>query len=501
MVAPIKVTDLAKRIRSSDRTGLVSVLEEIRDAKRNFLRNAIVKQRRTDLLARDVLGYDVEPLHLAILRHNARNVDSLTMAFRGSGKTTVGTVVECVAALAANRDLRILISSKTKGNAESMLKEIKGHLENNQELIELFGPFFDNRKTTKWDNTEIDVLGRKKVTKEASITCAGFDSAVVSKHYDIFFPDDLVDDTNSATLHMRDKLQRWYYQSLMPCLEPPSLAVPRRGENHRNGTHYHFADLYVHLRENELKDRTLVIPALDKNDRSALPKKFTSEFFKKARRDMGSILFGAQYLCDTTKMRGEIFQYDQCQRIYRAAFPPKAKLHIFGAADLAISELSKNDQFAIVILGFTSLDEDSEIYVLDYYADRIRFAAQTDMIIEKFKEWDPIRFAIETNAYQMAQYQQVVDSGKVPPGRLVPVQTDKDKLTRAWKMSAEFEAMRVYFPIEEPGRKSFGPMIDQFVLFPNNPLKDLVDAFDLALRAKRRGRRRRNVREEEVGLL
>ena len=41
---------------------------------------------------------------------------------RGNAKTTIGTVDEAIGELAANRDLRILIASKTKTNAEAMLK-------------------------------------------------------------------------------------------------------------------------------------------------------------------------------------------------------------------------------------------------------------------------------------------------------------------------------------------------------------------------------------------
>jgi predicted phage terminase large subunit-like protein len=183
-------------------------------------------------------------------------------------------------------------------------------------------------------------------------------------------------------------------------------------------------------------------------------------------------------------MKGEIFQYDQCQLIESDNIPKG--LRIYMGVDLAITEKEVNDQFAIVILG---MDPDKNRYVLDFYANHLRFGAQTRKIIEYYNKWDPIRCCIETNAYQLAQYQNLKDDHDKDM-RLKKVQQDKDKIARAWKLEPQFEDMRMFF--KKGGNMHL--LIEQLVLFPNFKYKDLFDALDLANRAsklkKRRGRRR-----------
>jgi predicted phage terminase large subunit-like protein len=283
---------------------------------------------------------------------------------------------------------------------------------------------------------------------------------------------------------MREKTKTWYYQSLDPTLEPPDPRVPHRGEHHRLGTRYHFDDLYGHLIENELRDHHQIIPAMDADGRSPWPDKYPPEWFMKKKKQAGIIIFNAQYQCDTEAMKGEIFQYDQCQLVEPENIP--SNLRTYMGVDLAITEQETNDQFAIVIIG---MDADQNRYVLDFFAGHLRFGAQTRKIIELYEKYDPIRCCIETNAYQKAQYHHLQDEyGK--DIRLKPVEQDKDKITRAWKLEPIFEDMRMFF--KKGGNMHL--LIEQLVLFPNYRYKDLFDALDLAVKAskikKRKGRRR-----------
>jgi len=189
-------------------------------------------------------------------------------------------------------------------------------------------------------------------------------------------------------------------------------------------------------------------------------------------------------------MKGEIFQYDDCQRLPDAEWPDHKGLQVFMGVDLAIGENQTNDKFAIVVIGVTR--DRTAFYVLDYYEGQLRFGAQTAKIREYAKRWDPIRIAIEVNAYQAAQYQNLKDTD--PDIRLRPVITDKDKVTRAWKLSSLFEEKKMFFRAEQL------LLIEHLVLFPNHQHDDLFDAFDLAVMASKLGKRRRT-RESEPGLI
>lgn len=480
-------TALASRqLKGATREELIEQLQHGRNMTNEWIRRQVIENDRIDILAAVLLNLDIRPFHLRMIQFQFRHASTLQLVFRGAGKSTTCTITKAIHLLLKNPNLRILIASKTAQNAEGFLKEIKTHFESNERLTEIFGPYYDARKVTKWDNREIEVLPRTAAHKEASITCVGVDGTIVSKHYDVILSDDLVDEDNSRTKHQRDKTRTWYYQTLDPTLEPPDPKVPHRGEHHILGTRYHYDDLYGHLLANELKDSHQIIPALNERGQSPWPEKYPPAWFAKKRSRSGIVIFNAQYQCDTEAMKGEIFQYDDCQKADEADIPSTKSLRVFMGVDLAISEKEKADKFAIVVIGITP--GRTAYYVLDYFEKQLRFSAQTDKIIEFARRWDPIRIAIETNQYQEAQYQtlkdRVAEDPDTPELRLRPIKTLKDKTTRAWKLSGLFEDRKVFF------RKSHDLLIEHMVLFPNHKYKDLFDAFDLAVTASKIRRKR-----------
>jgi phage terminase large subunit-like protein len=485
---PPNTPQVSQALQNASRGELIAYYDHCRDMEREWLRRQIIDNNRIDILAISVLGYQVRPFHLGMMQWQFRHKDSLQLAFRGAGKSTTCTITKVIHYLCKSRDYRIAIASKTTSNAEGFLKEIKAHLEENVLLAELFGLFYDPRRVPKWDNKEIEVLGRKRRAKESSVTCVGVEGTIVSKHFDIILSDDLVDEDNSRTKYMRDKTKSWYYQVLDPCLEPPDPDLEHRGEHHRLGTRYHFDDLWGHLLSNELKESTQIIPALDDQGRSPWPEKYPPKWFEEKKRRSGTIIFRAQYICDTEAMKGEVFQWDDMQVIEDRDLP--GSLRIFQGTDLAISEKDKDDMFAHVTIG---LDKVGNIYVLHYYEAHLRFGAQTDYLRRSYRKHDPIRSGVEANAYQLAQYQTLKDGDK--DMRVKPVFTDKDKRTRAWKLSAYFEDRRVFF------RRGLGALMDQIVLFPSFRYRDGLDALDIAVRTSRMKRKKRKRRSSEPGLL
>lgn len=483
-IAP-KITPV-KDLNKAERSELIQYHERYHGVSNEWIKRQVLQNNRIDILATEVLGYEIHPHHMALLQFQFAHPDNLQLVFRGAGKSTVCTITKAIHLLLKNPNLRIVIASKTSGNAKGFLKEIKGHFEENERLAEIFGAYYDPRKVNKWDDTEIEVLPRTSTAKEASITCVGVEGTIVSKHYDVILADDLVDEDNARTEHMREKTRAWYYQTLDPTLEPPDKAVPHRGEYHRLGTRYHYADLYGHLIKNELANHHQIIPAL-KDGKSPWPEKYPAKWFAQKRKKSGLIIFNAQYQCDTEAMKGEIFRYEDCQVVEASQIP--AKLSVFMGIDLAISQKETADHFAIVVIG---IDDSRNVYVLDFFDGQLRFADQTKKIIKYYKKWDPIRAFIETNAYQQAQYQELKDADVHM--RVQPYTQISDKTARAWKLSSIFEEGLVFF--KKTGKVHV--IIEQMVLFPNEK-KDLFDAFDLAYKASKRKKRRR--RETEPGVL
>ena len=258
---------------SVNRKSLVTHIHEAQASTDAWIRRSVLDGDRIDILAQEVLGYDVLPFHLSMMKFQMENDNSLQLAFRGSGKTTTLTVCRAIHHILKNRDVRILLCSKTAGLAQNILREIKNHLSENADLIRIFGAFVSE---DKWDTTEIIVKGRTNVAKEGTVSCLGIGGQAVGKHFDVIICDDLVDEENARTQYMRSQLKTWYYKVLHPTLEP-------HGELHIIGTRYHYTDLYGHLMESDLRDSTQIIPALDQDGRSPWPDKYPASWFRRKR--------------------------------------------------------------------------------------------------------------------------------------------------------------------------------------------------------------------------
>lgn len=470
---------------SLTRDELIGRLQEARDQRNEWLRRQILDNQRLDILAEVVLGYDLQPFHVEMLRFTLKHPHSLQLAFRGAGKSTSVEIVKIIWDILKDRNVRILITSKTAGFATAILREVKQHFEENATLREIFG---DLVSEDKWDVGEIQVKGRNKPMKESTVTTVGLGGQLIGLHFDKVYGDDIVDEDNSRTPNGRQTTKTWYYKVLMPTLEPTA-------ELHIFGTRYHFSDHYGHLQANEMREHTQIIPALDAHERSPWPSKWSAAYFKKLREQLGIVIFNSQYQCDTEAMKGEVFDIDWMGEPINLEDVP-TDVACYAGIDLAIGQESAHDLFAMVGIGVKGPD----IYVMALMSGHLTFGEQTRRIIQWWETgWngvvDParlVKFGIEINAYQAAQYQNVRE--QCADIVLDPITTLKDKLVRAHRLAARFQEGRIHIC-----KSVWNTLVDHLLQFPGGRYKDVFDALDLAVTtAYRKGRARRS---EEVGLL
>lgn len=477
---------MATTVTPAQRGELIAQYKLAVDERGEWVRRQVINNDRIDILAEVVLGMKLQPFHKKMLQFLFKHKHSLHLAFRGSGKTTTLTVLYIMFRIIKDRNIRVLISSKTIGFAQDILREIKAHFETNEQLREIFGDFVSDEK---WDEGEIIVKGRTRTAKESTITTVGIGGQVVGKHYDLAFGDDLVDEDNARTEYMRTQTRTWFYKSLHPTLEPHS-------ELHIIGTRYHFNDLYGHLIEHEMKLTHLIVPALDLAGRSPWEEKYPAVWFAAKRAQMGTVIFNSQYQCDTEAMKGEIFSLDFFDKVPASAVPPDALGYC--GADLAIAESEAADLFAIAGV---RMSRDGHIYICALRFGHFAFSKQTDIIIDW---WDTgmdgacppekmAKIGIETNAYQKAQYDNVKD--RAPNVILKAIITDKDKVTRAWRLASRFEEGKIHVV-----DTVYDVIVDHLVPFPGGRYKDVFDAVDLAVTTAV-SKRRTNARAEEPGLI
>jgi predicted phage terminase large subunit-like protein len=414
----------------------------------------------------------------------------MDLAPRGHGKSTVGDVDYCITTILRNPDIRIMIGSKTQTQAEAFLKEIRTHFEQNQTLIRVFGDWHTGRDNV-WNDREFTVNKRTTIKKEATVTALGASGAVISKHFDMIIGDDIVGLENARTERQRANLKEWFYSSLLPTLEPD-------GEIHILGTRYNPLDLYEDLIKSGSYAVNIqqAISVVDGKECSLWEDKFSLERLKQIRADSGKIIFNMQYQNDTELAKGKIFkaQYFKYYDEYKLDYDFQSakiclknsegidvwkKVRVYMGADLAISESENenNDYFVLMMVG---VDDENNVYVLEYVKERLSFNAQLTTTISYGRNKYPMveRVGVETNQYQKALAQELRRLSLLP---VININTTKDKVTRAMRRSANFENGKVFF------RAGMDDLEECLLLFPEVDHDDLFDALDHAMTVADKG--------------
>lgn len=436
------------------------------------------------LVCKYITKRNVMELHKSIISNISSSKSTLDLAPRGFGKSTVGDVDYCITKILRDPNIRIMIGSKTQTQAEAFLKEVRTHFEQNVELIRIFGDW-KKSKDNVWNDREFTVNKRTVIKKEATLTALGASGAVISKHFDIIIGDDLVGLENARTEKQRANLKEWFYSSLFPTLEPD-------GEIHILGTRYNPLDLYEDL----IKSKSYIVnvqQAIRKvggKECSLWEEKFSLERLKQIQKDSGKIIFNMQYQNDTELAKGKIFKakYFHYYEEYKIDYDfQTAKIRIKNAdgidqwkkvrlcfgCDLAISEkeTDNGDYFVLMVIG---VDDERNVYVLDYVKERLTFNTQLNTIISYGRDKYPMveRIGVEANAYQKSLPQELRRLSLLP---IININTSKDKVTRAMRRSANFENGKVSF------REGMDDLEECLLLFPEVEHDDLFDALDFAM--------------------
>ena len=467
--------ELTEYLSKLDKKELVAEAQSVVDKYHQLLKDLIINKCRIDVLATELLGYDVKPFHVEIIKaqNKCKNNKTMILAFRGCGKSTIATIARVVFEILKDPNIRILITSKSQRQAESFLREIKDHFENNQKLRAVFGDYVGK----KWDTREIIVSKRTKNLKEPTCQCLGCGSQTISTHWEIIFCDDVVSEETARTGHQRDRTRIWFYKSLMPTLEPT-------GRVFIIGTRWHPDDLYAHILKISPELKLCTVKAINEDGTTPWPERFSMDRLLQIKEELGAPIFETQYQMNTSAMEGRIFSYEM---IHWYEKPPQELLYYQGV-DLAISQKSDGDYFAHCTIG---VDPEGKRYVIDIMRTRTSFSRQTDIIVKRFFRFEPIRVGIEANAYQAAQAETV--SEIVGRRKVIPIFTLKDKFTRGMKLAAKVESGEILF------RKDQMPLVEEMLQMPDVEHDDMFDALELAVTTSMQGIRKR--RAVEFGVI
>jgi predicted phage terminase large subunit-like protein len=462
---------------TGDVSDLRAAFQRLRNIRNEWIREQIVVHRRFDLLA-VILGYDLVPgVHDAIIKHQAKHHKTITLAWRGSGKTLCGTILKCIGELLCDRNFRIVIASRKAKLAENILSAIKGHFEQNELLREVFGDYVG---TEIWSNVQILVKGaRKEVTP--SIAVIGTEGAIAGLHPNMLILDDPTEEGNSRTDTLREKLETWFSKSAFPTLVPQTEKLPWSGQLHIVATRYHPKDLVRKLEKDVFEpEEVLIIKPLDEHGNPRDPDRFGHSKLAEIRKTIGLVAYKTQFEMDDRAMNGTYFPIDNLDLVDDKELPDSGLC--FMGVDLAPGLNPENDRSALVMLRVTP---NGHRFVIDCRAGRWTLREQTRNIMEMYRRWKPLRIGIEAIAYQAVAAQVIAERVKEPGVVVIPLQHQLSKEQRAMSLTPLTDAKMLHFA------KGTHDVRDEMVFFPNGDHDDFVDAVEFAQRISNVGTIRR----------
>lgn len=344
----------------------------------------------------------------------------------------------------------IFIVSATISLAKAHLRKIRLELENNIDLIRAFGEF----KSDKW--TEDYLV----LNNGVEIKAKGREFQIRGFRPDFIVCDDLEDEEVIYSKEQRDKLEHWFFRTLLPALKPHQDLI-------YVGTKLHQFSLISKL---EVKPEFVSrrYSALT-NGKSIWEDLWSTEALKKIRKEIGTYAFESEYQNNPISLED---QPVKIQYLEDVKIDGKVELSCL-SLDPAISEKTTSDYRAIVIIGRTPNG------FIELYSDRGRWSIseQVDKIIRLYQEFRPNAVILEEVAFQKIFRKVLLDKAREKRIyiRVVPAELGmgegkrpKDKLTRLLEVVHLFEQRLVQ--INNPELK------DELLAFPFGDYDDMVDA-------------------------
>lgn len=404
---------------------------------------------------------------------------------RGHSKSTTITHA-CTLASVLFRDSRyVLIVSDTEGQAINFLNDIRMELQENEDIINLFGI----KKFVTDNQTEIVV--EFDDGERFCIVVKGAEQKVRGLKWDGLRPDliiidDLENDEIVLNDDRREKFRRWFYSALLPVRAPHARV-------RMVGTVLHMDALLERLLPKPWDKRSIVKPLVTYSEKpiggwkgyryrahdpeynnilwpSRWPKSKLIEEFE-IRKSQGFPEVYAQEFLN--------YPLDESSAYFRKHdfIPMRDDDHdshkrYYITVDLAISEAQRADYSVFVVGG---VDDSGTICIVDVIRERLDALEIIDTLFVLQQKYDPEMIGIEAGAIQKSLgpflRQEMLNRGVfMSLFELVP---SKDKQARARSIQARMRAKAVKF---DKGADWYQDLENEMSRFPRDVHDDQVDA-------------------------
>lgn len=404
----------------------------------------------------------------------------LALVPRGTLKTTVITIGLTLQYFLVYPENRVLIDSETSTNSSGFLAEIKGHLEGNDAYREIFkavhGVYPDANakdKSTRWNNSAVDLACRTKARKEPSIDTGGVDTTKNSRHYDLIIFDDLHSEINTQTKDQIDKVKT-HWKLADALLDPgcPEIVI---------GTRWDFNDLYQMIIDehgpefNIIARQATVGGAID--GKLLYPTKLSHDILEKKREKLGTYLYSCQYNnepvdAQNAKFKRSFFQYVNLKEI--EGIPMNWYLTIDPGGN------GENSDFAGMVL--SGMDYQGHLYVRYVVKRKMTEGEIVAQTINLYRTFKPKRIVVETIAGAGQAIIVAYTTKMKELGVWLPIQYIKHRVTakntRIEALAPKYEFGKVFHVKECPQLKE---LEEELLKHPKAKNDDVADAFATVL--------------------
>ena len=413
---------------------------------------------------------------------------------RGHAKSTAVSLAFVLAAVLFRAHKFVLMVSDTEAQSAMFLGNIKQELQENEDIIELFGLPKDDKGEVKFiKDTETDIIVAFPDGHKFRIVAKGAEQKLRGLNWngtrpDLVVADDLENDELVMNKERRLKLRKWFYAALLPAMSP-------RGKFRMVGTILHMDSQLESLmpspyhratQDDGIKVWSAQPRGMWKSvkwrahtpnfDRILWPARFNQKFFEDKREDFRRQgipdVYSQEYLNEPIDDSVAYFKKQDFRG--RTDEDKKKRLNYYITADLAISETQSADWSAFVVAG---VDEERIIHVVNVIRDRLDGREIVDLILALQRTYNPIAIGIEEMQVSKAigpflREEMIKQNTFV---NYVPMKhMGKDKVSRGRSIQARMRAKGVRFEMADDWYPAFE---DECLKFPRAKHDDQVDAF------------------------
>ncbi len=411
------------------------------------------------------IKYETPDFHKEIFEALERgDIEFLELiAFRGSAKSTIASLALALWSAITGRKHFIIILSDTFSQAKLHIQNIIHELENNELLINDFGPF---KGKEEWTSTNIILaIGVRILSRSRGQKIRGVRH--LQYRPDLIIGDDVENSEVVRIKEQRDKTSEWWSSDVLPAIEMDGGMVVLIGNL------LHSDSLMARQKALILKEGIGVLkeyPIMREDGEILWHQRDTKESIEKLRIKSGTRYFQREYLLKLVPEEGQVIK-----KVHYYQKLPKIKAVSIGV-DLAISQKESADYTAINVIG---KGEDNNFYNLRNIAGRWNFNTTLTKINETYKDYRgaykgmPLFLGIEDVAFQRSAIEEYHRRFGIKP---TGVKVNKDKRARLQAIEPYFVSEQVFF--REEGDED---VVSEILNFGVEAHDDRMDAFEISL--------------------